>query len=124
MPEQSLALSSDVINHLTTTLESKDGKWVLSVRENGGCEVALTESKDDLAKTHVIDRTYIEDGIRWIIDYKTTRFVSGQDEAGMDEIALNYHGQLERYKALFATSEYPVKLAIFFTSVGRLAEVE
>jgi ATP-dependent exoDNAse (exonuclease V) beta subunit len=119
-PQAATELVAEVLQHLTTTLESGDGQWLLRAREEGGCEVALSSGAGQIAGSHVIDRTFVEDGMRWIIDYKTTHAVAGADSAQLREVACEFKGQLDRYAALFAASGLPVKTGVFFTRVGKL----
>jgi hypothetical protein len=56
---------------LRTTLTSDDGRWVLRARAGAASELALVKVSDGGTPTRIIDRTFVEDGTRWIIDYKT-----------------------------------------------------
>lgn len=106
-------------NMLTTTLSSSAGQWVLKSRESAAAELALLSQDGDEIKKHVIDRTFVEDNVRWIIDYKTSK--PQQDLAMAAEV---YRAQLETYAALFKNQSLPVKCAILFMSVGALVEVK
>lgn len=119
-PQAATELVAEVLQHLQTTLESGDGQWLLRAREEGGCEMALSSGAGQIADSHVIDRTFVDDGMRWIIDYKTTHAVSGADPAQLRAAACEFREQLDRYAALFAASGLPVKTGVFFTRVGRL----
>ena len=72
-----------------------------------------------VAVNHVIDRIFVADGCRWIIDYKTARL----PEAELPQRAASYRPQLERYARLFADDPQPVRAAIFFPMQGRLVEL-
>jgi ATP-dependent exoDNAse (exonuclease V) beta subunit len=69
----------------------------------------------------VVDRTFVADGVRWIVDYKTAR-VDG-DEAALACHAEGYRRQLERYAALFSAEGLPRRIAIFYAAYGRLVEL-
>ena len=71
---------------------------------------------------HVVDRCFIADGQRWIVDYKTA-LVDAADGAQLRAHAERYRPQLERYARLFADEGLPQRLAIFYASHGELVEL-
>ena len=122
VPAEAFATASArVASMLVTTLQSQDGQWVLSVHDQGGAEMALATVDD--GAVHIIDRTFVADGVRWIVDYKTTRL--GRDgatptPAELQTAAATYRDQLDRYAALFVSEGLPVRRAVFFTERGVL----
>ena len=69
----------------------------------------------------MIDRIFVADGVRWIIDYKTVRLAADEDQASaLRRRAEGFRPQLERYAALFAGDPRPLKMAIWFALQGRL----
>ena len=79
-------------------------------------EYALTSINDNTISNHIIDRTLIDsDGIRWIIDYKTSQF-SGDKQAFIEHHAETYLPQLQRYGDLFKQIEQrPQKWVLYFS---------
>ena len=74
----------------------------------------------------MIDRTFVDgDGVRWIIDYKSSSPAAGQSlERFLREQEALYRGQLERYARLFgAMEDRPLRLALFFTALPHFHEV-
>ena len=63
-----------------------------------------------------IDRTFVDqDGIRWIIDYKTSRHEEEDVDAFLDQQQERYREQLEKYGALMKLhGGEPVKLGLYF----------
>lgn len=104
---------------LQTTLQSEAGQWVLKFRSSAASELAILSQMDNEIKKQVIDRTFVEDNVRWIIDYKTA--VPDADELAAAEL---YRAQLESYAALFKHEGLPVKCAILFMRIGKLAELQ
>jgi len=105
---------------LIQTLNSADGQWVLKTRADAGVELGITRCHHDVVKSYVIDRTFIEDGIRWIIDYKSVSLESNLADSELKIIAEQYHTQLEDYATLFADQATPIQKAILFLSLGKL----
>jgi ATP-dependent helicase/nuclease subunit A len=107
-----------VVAILATTLASESGRWVLQAREGAASELALQKVSHGDTPLSVVDRTFVEDGARWIIDYKTA-----QPEGDLNAHAESYRAQLERYADLFATEGLPVRAAIFYAALGQLVEL-
>lgn len=113
-----------VVRILAGVLASDIGRWVLGSRPDAGAELALSSRSDGSVAHHVVDRTFVEDGCRWIIDYKTVGCDQADPAAFLRERAESYRPQLERYAGLFAAAGQPLRLAIFFIEQGRLVELE
>jgi len=105
---------------LTATLNSAEGQWVLQARDGAAVELALMTLTGDEVKKHIVDRTFIEGGIRWIIDYKTTELAADASEQVLQSAAEKHRGQLDGYAALFAHEGLPITCAVFFMHIGRL----
>lgn len=103
--------AAQALRQLQTTLNSSDGQWVLSPHTQARSEWAQATAHDSGSATHIIDRTFICEGIRWIIDYKTT--TESQPSPSQ------WSEQLQRYAQLFGP-EHPIQMAIFFTHTGQL----
>jgi ATP-dependent exoDNAse (exonuclease V) beta subunit len=111
----------ELVEALKTTLESESGCWVLRSRPDAAAELALSSADaDGIIATHVVDRTFDEDGVRWVIDYKLVRNVGGGLEAFLLQRAEEYRPQLERYAALFEDQGLPLRKAIYFIAQGQL----
>ncbi len=64
-----------------------------------------------------IDRTFVDaEGVRWIVDWKTSRHEGGDREAFLDRELERYRSQLERYAQAMRTLEpdRPVKTGLYF----------
>jgi ATP-dependent exoDNAse (exonuclease V) beta subunit len=105
------AAATTVLQHLLTTCQTQDGQWVLSPHPQARSEWAQATPSDQGGTVHIIDRTFVCDGIRWIIDYKTTSEALPNTEA--------WAQQLQRYAQLFGT-EQPIQTAILLTLTGEL----
>ncbi|MBI5784990.1 MAG: UvrD-helicase domain-containing protein [Rhodocyclales bacterium] len=108
-----------VIGMLTTTLASEAGRWVLRARAGAASELALAKVSHGDAPVQVVDRSFVEDGTRWIIDYKTAR-----PDGELTVHAEGYRPQLARYAELFRDEGLPIRTAIFYVALGRLVEFD
>lgn len=104
------------ITGLRNTLEDEKGRWILSKHEEGKSEYPLTKISDNRYIRNVIDRTFVEKGIRWIIDYKTGLHEGKDLDEFLNNEVARYQPQLDRYKALLI--EYgeirPIQKALYF----------
>jgi ATP-dependent exoDNAse (exonuclease V) beta subunit len=107
-----------VVAILAATLGSEPGRWVLQARAGAAAELALAKVSRDGTPVHVVDRSFVENGVRWIIDYKTAR-----PEGDLAAHAERYRPQLERYAELFRAEGPPIRAAVFYAALGRLVEI-
>jgi ATP-dependent helicase/nuclease subunit A len=115
--------AATVIRNLVRALESEAGRWVLRPRDDAHAELALATAETDKIATHVMDRTFVEDGERWIVDYKSAWLGETADNTALTAFAEQYRAQLERYAGLFAEEGMPVRKAVFFLAHGQLVEL-
>jgi len=111
--------AGEVVAALVSTLASDTGRWLLTDHPQSAAEQAWSSTDGSLTVNHVIDRVFVADACRWIIDYKTVRL----PDAELPQRAESYRPQLERYASLFAGDPLPLRLAIYFPLQGRLIEL-
>jgi ATP-dependent helicase/nuclease subunit A len=105
---------------IESALGDERGQWILSARhEDAGCEVPVTAMIEGQLRRLVIDRTFIdEEGVRWIIDFKTGTHEGGDVARFLDEEEGRYRDQLARYAAAFrALEDRPVRTALYYPLV-------
>jgi ATP-dependent exoDNAse (exonuclease V) beta subunit len=120
----SIIAAEDVIALLHTTMASKDGQWVLQERENATSELSIATIAELQVRKKVIDRTFVENNVRWIVDYKSEPMSAA---ASHDELLLRaeaYRAQLESYATLFTHEAYPIKKAVLFLTLGKLVTID
>jgi ATP-dependent helicase/nuclease subunit A len=122
--EQLDAAAERTISMLQTTLHSEDGRWLLKPRAGASAELPIATLDEESARMQRLDLTFVEDGVRWIIDYKSTAFASDVSEQTLRQQAEAHRSQLESYARLFDAEGLPVKTAVCFLSVGRLVELD
>lgn len=103
---------------LEKTVNSKLGKWILSGNhEDAHCEWALSSMHHGQLLNLIIDRSFIgEDGVRWIIDYKTGSHEGSNLNTFLDSEQQRYARQLEGYRELLTRMDpdRPIKTALYF----------
>jgi ATP-dependent exoDNAse (exonuclease V) beta subunit len=119
-PEMATAAAAEAIAALCRTLASATGRWLLADHAEAGAEEAWSSrGDDDGVANHIIDRCFVADGCRWIIDYKTVHL----PETELAARAAVHRPQLERYAGLFVGTVPPVRMAIYFPLQDRLIEL-
>ena len=116
---------SRALRAIENCLASEQGKWILEAHEEAHCEYAITAVLEgNRPVSMVLDRTFVDDGTRWIIDYKTSSHSGGGMEDFLDNEARRYRDQLQRYRdALALTETRPIRTALYFPLLDRLKEV-
>jgi ATP-dependent exoDNAse (exonuclease V) beta subunit len=88
---------------LLAALADERGRWVLGAHAQSQCELALTTWEGGRAVELILDRTFVdEQGVRWIVDYKTGAREGGAAGEFLDAERERYREQLERYARTFA----------------------
>ncbi|MGH8415502.1 MAG: hypothetical protein ACRESX_12295, partial [Gammaproteobacteria bacterium] len=89
-------------------------------------EYALSHYDGQHLATNVIDRTFVDaEGIRWIVDYKTSRHRGGDVETFLIQEQSRYRQQLENYARLMRGLEQRrVKVGLYFPLLRRFVEWE
>lgn len=101
---------------LNTLLRSQKAHWILAPRPQAASELALASRSGETLRLNIVDRCFIENGERWIIDYKTATLPDNADPEAFTRHARHYQPQLERYGALFADEGLPQRLAIYYVA--------
>lgn len=117
---QSAIAALQVIALLEITLNSQDGRWVLATRIDSANELAIESVEHLEISKKVIDRTFIENNIRWIIDYKSVALPPEISDVALTPLAEQYSPQLAGYEQLFKHEGLMIKKAVLFLSLGKL----
>ncbi|MBI5970210.1 MAG: UvrD-helicase domain-containing protein [Deltaproteobacteria bacterium] len=118
--------ASDAARILTAALNDARLRWILKDHKEGAFEYALTAVIGREIVRSVIDRTFVdEDGVRWVIDYKTGIHEGGNVEGFLKAEAERYAPQLERYAAALAAGgeTRPIKKALYYPALLKWVEV-
>lgn len=116
-----IARASEAIENC---LASEQGRWILDDHEDAHCEYAITAVLNGRPGNLVLDRTFVENGTRWIIDYKTSSHTGGDLDGFLENEAARYREQLQRYRnAMALTETRPIRTALYFPLLDRLRKL-
>jgi ATP-dependent helicase/nuclease subunit A len=106
-----------VIAALSRMLKDDRGKWILAdEHEEQRNELTVTGFYKHKLVTAIIDRTFIDqEGVRWIIDYKSSSHEGPDLELFLDREQQRYADQLDKYGGLMAALDpRPIKLGLYY----------
>ena len=112
---------------LSNALADERGRWLLSTQHDQAVnEYPLTVKSGDRFRHLVVDRSFIcKQGIRWIVDYKTSSHEGGDRAKFIASESLRYTPQLTAYRNAFALLEpRPISVALYFPLLRLLHTVE
>ncbi|MEO6564430.1 MAG: 3'-5' exonuclease, partial [Casimicrobiaceae bacterium] len=108
-----------VLQVLTRTLADGRGRWLFDPRHlDARSEWALAGLIDGDVSHVTLDRSFVADGVRWIVDFKTGRHEGGDPSAFLDREVERYRATLERYAHIMrGLDARPIRLALYFPLV-------
>ncbi|HVO87373.1 MAG TPA: UvrD-helicase domain-containing protein [Casimicrobiaceae bacterium] len=108
-----------VYEALVRTLGDARGRWLFDPGHVDAHSEWSLAGVDDGAVVHVVvDRSFVSDGERWIVDYKTGRHEGGDASAFLDREVERYRAQLERYaRVVSALDARRIRLALYYPLV-------
>jgi hypothetical protein len=120
LPSDAPLEAADVRATLATMLKDPRGRWLFDpLHEDARSEWALTGVDGGDTVHVVLDRTFVANGERWIVDFKTGTH-EGADATGfLDAEVERYRPQLERYQRIVAALDpaRPIRLALYHPRV-------
>jgi ATP-dependent helicase/nuclease subunit A len=127
VPESELdPATARVLAALARTVEDVRGRWILDAgHREAASELALTGLAEGRLRSIVIDRSFIDaQGVRWVIDFKTSTHEGGRLEAFIAREAQRYRAQLAVYAALARElGPEPVRAGLYFPLLGVFQEL-
>ncbi|MEO8048975.1 MAG: UvrD-helicase domain-containing protein [Acidobacteriota bacterium] len=93
---------------------SRRGRWILEPHDDLHSEYAVTGVLNGEVVRGLVDRTFVDSGVRWIIDFKTSEHQGGKLAEFLDEQQRRYSDQMERYARILAPLGNPVRLGLYF----------
>ncbi len=112
--EAAVAIGARVLRALNATIADEKGRWLID--GPGEAELALSGVYDGEVTSIILDRIRIDDdGVHWIVDYKTSTHEGGNLQSFIDAEVTRYTPQLEKYQQLYrAYSNADVRCALYF----------
>ena len=106
---------SRAVAALANTVRDERGRWILSLHQDDQREYVLSTVVQGRVRRHVLDRTFVAGGTRWIIDYKTGSHTGGSPEIFLDNEQERYRAQLESYAGVARSMDSrPIRLGLYF----------
>jgi ATP-dependent exoDNAse (exonuclease V) beta subunit len=110
-----------VVAALSRSLADAHGRWVLGAHEEARSELRVTLRAGTVLEHVRLDRTFVAEGKRWIVDFKTSQHEGGSLTAFLDSEVARYAPQLERYASAVAAGDpRPMQLCLYFPLLGEL----
>ena len=103
-----------VARALEQTRTSARAQWILAPHQDAQSEYAIAGIVDGQLVRGTVDRTFIENGTRWIVDFKTSEHQGANLEVFLDEQQRRYRDQMTRYARLLEPLGLPVRAALYF----------
>ena len=112
---------------ISKTLNNPDGRWILGSHNSTQVEYSINYKLRQNGQLHrsTIDLTFVENGYRWIIDYKYYQQREKETKASFYERVKSENApQLLHYGKLFEKmSELPIRCAIYLLGTPKLLEI-
>ena len=115
---------ADVAAAVTRLLDDERGRWLFDpAHADVRSEWALAGVEAGAMVHVVLDLSFVADGVRWIVDFKTGAHEGSDVDAFLDREVERYRGQLERYaRFVRALDPRPIRLGLYFPWQGRWRE--
>jgi ATP-dependent exoDNAse (exonuclease V) beta subunit len=104
---------------INNTLADPRGQWIIQPHQQACAEFALTAVIENKVENLIIDRTFIDNnGVRWIIDYKTTAFSPDDLDNFLQKEQKKYLAKMQKYaQAMQLLADQPIRLGLYFPSI-------
>jgi hypothetical protein len=91
------------------------GRWLFAAtHDDARSEWALAGVDGDAVVHVVLDRSFVADGVRWIVDFKTGGHEGADRDAFLDAERVRYAATMQRYARLVAALDpRPVRLGLY-----------
>ena len=113
------AATRDVLDAIDAVRIDPRGRWLFDATHADAMSEWPLAGTDNGAIVHVtLDRSFVTDGCRWIVDFKTGRHEGGAVDAFLAREVERYRGQLERYaRVVRSLDTRPIRLALYYPLV-------
>lgn len=111
-----IAITTDRITQALTRMStSPRAHWILADHRDARSEYAISGVDGGEIVRGKVDRTFVDaNGIRWIIDFKTSEHEGGSLDEFLEEQQRRYRDQLARYARLLTPLGQTVRVGLYF----------
>ncbi len=117
---------SKVMMMITNTVSDERGRWIVTGGQENKAEYPLTLcNAEGKVKRIIVDRTFIENDTRWIIDYKTAEPPLNQSlDVFLKNESTIHAEQLAGYReALSQLDKRPIRVGLYFPAINHWLEL-
>jgi hypothetical protein len=106
---------ADVQSAVRGLVDDARGRWLFAAtHDDARSEWALAGVDGDAVVHVVLDRSFVADGVRWIVDFKTGGHEGADRDAFLDAERVRYAATMQRYARLVAALDpRPVRLGLY-----------
>ncbi len=110
------AAAAQIAVALRNIIDDDRGRWLFAPNHDESASEWALAGVEGAAVAHlVLDRSFVADGVRWIVDLKTSAHEGADVDAFLDREVDRYRGQLERYaRFVRALDRRPIRLALYY----------
>jgi len=123
--QQARRMAADIVQRLQAMVDDPRARWLFDTpHPDARSEWALSGVVDGQLRNAVIDRSFVADGCRWVVDFKTSTHTGAGLEEFLESELERYRPQLSLYRTLASrTGPEPVKAALYFPWLGEFREL-
>ena len=117
---------SQIALGVSNALSDRRGRWILQQQAEAGAELGLLLAESGGVRRVVMDRSFVADGVRWVVDYKGGSQREGEDvETFIRRQSALYNAQLQGYREAWLKFEpqREVRLALYFPLLPQFCEL-
>jgi ATP-dependent exoDNAse (exonuclease V) beta subunit len=110
------AAAARVVEVVVRTLQDPRGRWLFDpAHDDARSEWALAGVDDGRVVHVVLDRSFVADGVRYVVDFKTGSHQGGDRATFLARERERYGPQLARYARIVRALDdrYPVRIALY-----------
>jgi ATP-dependent exoDNAse (exonuclease V) beta subunit len=114
-PDQRESAAQRVTDVVSRTLRDPRGRWLFDPAHGDARSEWALAGEDDGSIVHVVlDRTFIAEGVRYVVDFKTGAHLGGDPTTFLAREFERYRPQLARYARIVrALDPRPVRVALY-----------
>ncbi|HTM63219.1 MAG TPA: UvrD-helicase domain-containing protein [Gammaproteobacteria bacterium] len=114
---------SEISAIITRAINDDRFQWIISTHSQARSEYQLTITNEARYENIIIDRTFVADNVRWIIDYKTAENQDDDLQIFLEKQKEKHREQMQKYsEAIKNIDTNPVKIGLYFPTIPAWCE--